>query len=155
VLRIPNVRSGRVDATDLKFATVDEAELGDCFVRQGDRLDPTFAAMALSSPELPAEIESRAASSAGQYNLNIQSLKALRLPLPSLAEQRRLVADFVARRDETESAVAELRAVRELASLKGANNRVAAPLSEGWEDQRHGLLFSLPCCSGSAWRACS
>src|SRR6266536_4326088 len=26
--------------------------------------------------------------------------------------------------------------------VKGANNRVAAPLGEGWEDERHGLLFS-------------
>ena len=39
--------------------------------------------------------------------------------------------------------------------VKGANNRVAAPLGGGWEDQRHDLLFPLPCCSGSGWRACS
>jgi leucine-zipper of insertion element IS481/Integrase core domain len=45
------------------------------------------------------------------------------------------------------------RALHEL--VKGANNRVAAPLGEGWEDQRHGLLFPLPCCSGFGWRACS
>ena len=33
--------------------------------------------------------------------------------------------------------------------LKGANIAVAAPLSEGWEDRRHGFLVSLP------RRACS
>ena len=37
--------------------------------------------------------------------------------------------------------------------VKGANNRVALLLGDGWEDRRHGLLLSLPLVQGSSWRA--
>lgn len=132
VLRIPNIRDGRIDLTDLKSATVEAAELGDCFVEEGDLLfvrtngsrdligrvavvtgvnrpafasylirarpdssvlDPRWAALALSTPLLRAVIESRAATTAGQYNLNLQSLRSLEIPLPPLGEQRRIVAE--------------------------------------------------------------
>lgn len=57
------------------------------------RLVPRFAALALSTPNQRRQIEERAATSAGQYNLNLGSLRTLRLPLPPVEEQRRIVDD--------------------------------------------------------------
>jgi type I restriction enzyme S subunit len=75
-----------------------------------ERLDPRYAAIALSSRPLRAQIEGRAASSAGQYNLNIASLKALRIPLPAREEQREIVDMLEARRAELELANREFSA---------------------------------------------
>jgi type I restriction enzyme, S subunit len=132
VLRIPNVRRGSVDLSDLKFAIDAEVDLlpftldaGDLlFVRTNgsrdligrvastagaeglafasylirarpdrSRLEPRFAVIALSSPSLRELIESRAATTAGQYNLNLAALRSLPVPLPPIAEQRSIVAD--------------------------------------------------------------
>lgn len=131
VLRIPNIRDGRIDTSDLKFATVTRTELGDCFVVQGDllfvrtngsrdligrvasvaadddlafasylirarpdqeRVDPQWLVLALSSPRARAEMQARAATTAGQYNLNLPSLRSLLIPLPPIDEQRTVMA---------------------------------------------------------------
>ena len=59
-----------------------------------------------------------------------------------------LVETYLAQHDVQPVTIEKLR-------LKGANIGVAALGREGWEDRRHGRLLSLPCCSGSAGRACS
>jgi len=41
----------------------------------------------------------------------------------------------------------------ELAVVKGANIRVAAPLGEGWEYRQHGFLVPLARSAGAARRA--
>jgi len=56
------------------------------------RLDPRFAVIALSSPTSRAHIESKAATTAGQYNLNLAALRSLPVPLPTIDEQRQIVA---------------------------------------------------------------
>lgn len=154
VLRIPNVRGGRIDLTDLKRATSEDVgestvEAGDLlFIRtNGSRdligrvaavegaaglafasylirarpnqslLDPRWAVIALSARPLRAEIESRAASTAGQYNLNLKSLRSLEIPLPPLSEQKRIVA-------EVEERLSKIDAMR--ASIKRAQRRSKA-----------------------------
>ncbi len=156
VLRIPNVRRGRIDMSDLKYAN--SRDVGDCFVEQDDllvirtngsrdligrvarvevpgaafasylirlrpttTLDPRWAVLALSSPQLRAEIEARAASTAGQYNLNLVSLRSLPIPLPPLDEQRRIVA----RVEEQLSAIEALHAALERAHRRSASLRRA------------------------------
>jgi type I restriction enzyme S subunit len=157
VLRIPNVKHGRINTSDLKFAT--RSDLGDAFVEAGDLLvvrtngsrdligrtavvdgaagmafasylirarptaglDPAWAVIALSSPRLRAEIETRAASTAGQYNLNLASLRSLPIPLPALEEQRRIVA----RVEEQLSAIDALRAAIERAERRSQSLRRA------------------------------
>ncbi len=57
------------------------------------RLDPRFAVIALSSPISRALIESKAATTAGQYNLNLAALRSLPIPLPPIEEQRGVVAE--------------------------------------------------------------
>jgi len=85
------------------------------------RLDSRWAALALSAPPLRAVIESRAATTAGQYNLNLASLRSLEVPLPPLADQRRLVAD-IERVESVIEAMSEAieRARRRSASLRRA-----------------------------------
>lgn len=56
------------------------------------RADANFVALALSGRALRAEIERKAASTAGQYNLNRHAINELRIPLPSLIEQARVRA---------------------------------------------------------------
>lgn len=132
VLRIPNVQSGSVDLSDLKFATDADVDLSSFALEKGDllfvrtngsrdligrvasadgaegvafasylirarpdrsRLDPRFAVIALSTPASRALIESKAATTAGQYNLNLAALRSLPVPLPPIEEQRSIVAD--------------------------------------------------------------
>jgi type I restriction enzyme, S subunit len=133
VLRIPNIRNGRVDSRDLKFAIDDQAVQASAMVAPGDllfirtngsraligrvavvegsngmafasylirvrpsaaALDSKFAALALSAPGKRAAIEERAATTAGQYNLNLNALRTLRIPVPPLDEQQRIVAQL-------------------------------------------------------------
>jgi type I restriction enzyme S subunit len=173
VLRIPNVRDGSLDKSELKFATVNGEDLGDAFVAPGDllfirtngsrdligrvaavdeagyafasylirarpdpaRLDPGYAAVALSSTPLRREIERRAASSAGQYNLNIPSLKSLRIPLPSVPLQQRLAAEFAALRDAQRAAESEIEQALRLADV--LKERVLRDLISGAVPDRH------------------
>jgi type I restriction enzyme S subunit len=57
------------------------------------RLDPRFAVIALSTPKARAVIESKAATTAGQYNLNLAALRSLQVPLPPIDQQRSIVAE--------------------------------------------------------------
>ena len=157
VLRIPNIRNGRIDTSDMKFAT--QPDVGDCFVEEGDllvvrtngsrdligrvavvdgaagmafasylirirpseKLDPNWAAVTLSSPRLRAEIEARAATTAGQYNLNLTSLNSLPVPLPPLHEQRRLAFHVQEQRSTIDALQEAIRlAQRRSASLRRA-----------------------------------
>jgi type I restriction enzyme S subunit len=132
VLRIPNIKDGCVEVSDLKFASDPTVDLSPFLVIDGDllfvrtngsrdligrvavvagagrmafasylvrvrldhsRLDANFAALALSTPASRALIESKAATTAGQYNLNLAALRSLPVPLPPLDEQRRVVAE--------------------------------------------------------------
>lgn len=131
VLRIPNIQIGRVDTSDLKFASDPDVDLKAYLVGADDllfvrtngsrdligrvastekaagmafasylirvRLDstrvlPRYAVYALSTPSCRAAIEAKAATSAGQYNLNLGALKSLKFPVPSVEDQRRIVA---------------------------------------------------------------
>lgn len=56
------------------------------------RLEPRYAVIALSTPAARALIEAKAATTAGQYNLNLQALRSLPIPMPLLAEQQQIVA---------------------------------------------------------------
>jgi type I restriction enzyme S subunit len=152
VLRIPNVRGGGgIDITDLKFASVERSDLGDCFVEPGDllfvrtngsrdligrvavvqddtrpafasylirarpdraRVHPGWLVLALSSPATRALIESRAATTAGQYNLNLQSLRSLPVPLPSFEEQERRIEAAAAEMSRLDAMSASIAAAR-------------------------------------------
>ena len=58
------------------------------------RLEPKYAVYALSTPSQRAAIEAKAATTAGQYNLNLAALRSLSISLPPLADQRRIVANL-------------------------------------------------------------
>jgi type I restriction enzyme S subunit len=129
VLRIPNVVSGHIDTTDLKFLEVSEADQvryrlhdGDIlFVRTNgnpdyvgrcstfeppddrnwifasylirarprmEKVDPTFLQAVLASNSGRSQLRENARTAAGQYNINIDGLRGIRIPVPSLEAQR-------------------------------------------------------------------
>lgn len=127
VLRIPNVQSGKLALSDLKYAIDLSVDLGSSRVAEGDiliirtngsrsligraavvpqiphpvafasyliqlKMDPTtvnpaYVVSALAAPRLRARIEELAATTAGQYNISLDKLRSLRIPLPSLSQQ--------------------------------------------------------------------
>ena len=132
VLRIPNIRHGRIDISDLKYAVDPNADISSSTTRENDVLfirtngsrnligraaavgkntglafasylirgsvdphvaDPAYVALSLTVAEVRAQIEASAASTAGQHNLNLASIRSLKVPLPDIADQKRAVLD--------------------------------------------------------------
>jgi type I restriction enzyme, S subunit len=132
VLRIPNIRNGAFDFSDLKFATRAKEISDDDFVAPGDlvlirtngsidligraavaksalKRKCSFASylirfrlvgdkrlwswisVAWESHNVRSAIQSRAATTAGQYNVSLSGLADLALPLPPLPEQTEIV----------------------------------------------------------------
>jgi type I restriction enzyme S subunit len=56
-------------------------------------LDPRFLVMCLASPQLRVEIERLAATSAGQYNISLRKLQALRVPVPPVDDQLAMLGE--------------------------------------------------------------
>jgi type I restriction enzyme, S subunit len=57
-------------------------------------LSSEWVHIVLESPQGRRYIEAKAASSAGQHNINLKTLHGLSIPLPALAEQYRIVAEM-------------------------------------------------------------
>lgn len=132
VLRIPNIRNGRIDPADLKFTNMPPSEFNELQLREGDLLlvrsngsetlvgrsavvtsiDERFAYagylvrarlpksdifapfihVALSTQGVRNQIEGPIRTTSGVKNINTTELSNLTLPLPPVAEQRRIVA---------------------------------------------------------------
>ena len=56
-----------------------------------DDVDPYYLCAVMSAPSTRRVLEGLAATTDGQYNLSVSKLDSVRVPLPPLAEQRRLV----------------------------------------------------------------
>jgi type I restriction enzyme S subunit len=56
-----------------------------------DRVNPSFARLALEEPSIRLKVEGLAKSTSGVNNINSEQLKALHLPLPPLLEQDEIV----------------------------------------------------------------
>jgi type I restriction enzyme S subunit len=154
VLRIPNVSQGRIDLSDLKFATQDLMLAPGDEVSPGDFLTirtngsrsligraafvpaplpgPHFFASYLirfrlalpsddvvvgrwlshvwESPPLREQLERKAATSAGQYNLAMSALLSYAVPLPPATEINRLVdavEDYITLADQSARSIVE------------------------------------------------
>ncbi len=153
VLRIPNVKGGRIDSTDLKFTAMPDSEFKELRLQEGDLLlvrsngsenlvgrsaaistdDERFAYagylvraripkafiftpylhIALDTPSVRNQIEGPIRTTSGVKNINTTELSNLILPLPPLAEQRRIVArveELMALVDQLETQLAASRA---------------------------------------------
>jgi type I restriction enzyme S subunit len=100
---------------------------------------PAWVAAIWDAPIMREWLERVAATSAGQYNISIGSLNQLPIPLPPLAEQRRIVADVERRLSvvaalerEVEAALARARRLRQ-AVLKRAFKGRLVPQDPGDE----------------------
>jgi type I restriction enzyme S subunit len=84
-------------------------------------VDPQWVHQMMRRPAARHEIERRAASSAGQYNLSLGKLDAIPIPLPHLDTQRRLLANYESAADGPRVLLREAEKVRRrLASLRRA-----------------------------------
>jgi type I restriction enzyme S subunit len=85
------------------------------------RLDSRFAVIALSTPASRSLIEAKAATTAGQYNLNLAALRALPVPLPPIEEQRAIVAEVERQLSVIDAMDAQIdRATRQIRTLRRA-----------------------------------
>lgn len=66
---------------------------------------PEWVQSILDRPQTRHVLESLAASSAGQHNLSLGKLDGVAIPLPSVAHQRRLIAEFTEAQDSATRAV--------------------------------------------------
>lgn len=83
------------------------------------RLDSRYAVIALSTPKVRAVIESKAATTAGQYNLNLATLRSLEIPLPPIDRQRSIVEEVEHRLPAVDALEAEIgRGLRQSAALR-------------------------------------
>lgn len=110
-----------------RVASVDKAEgmaFASYLIRarpDRSRLDSRFAVIALSAPASRTVIESKAATTAGQYNLNLAALRSLPVPLPSIDTQRSIVADVDHQFSIIDAMETEIdRALRRSAALRRA-----------------------------------
>lgn len=86
-----------------------------------DRMQPEFLALIWNSPSVRAQIEPMAKTTAGIYKINQRDLCKVRLPVPSLAEQARVVAEL----GELRVSQARLRAIVLKARAQSAGLRRA------------------------------
>lgn len=100
---------------------------------------PEYLALVWESDRIRRQVESSARTSAGIYKISQASLAAITLPVPSLPEQRRIVAILEEHLSDLDAAVAylksaELRVARlraaELERLFGSSGRASVSLSE-------------------------
>lgn len=153
VLRIPNLRNGRIDPGDLKFTKMPASEFSTLRLNAGDLLlvrsngsenlvgrsavvsisdeefayagylvrsrlpkdyiDPAFLHLALETPFTREQIEGPIRTTSGVKNVNTTELSNLLVPIPPLAEQRRVVAkvdQLMALVDEWEAGLEQTRA---------------------------------------------
>lgn len=104
-----------------KSAVVEEAAIGMLYAGYLIRLRPDLSQLLpeylqifLASPATRQLIENMARSSSGVNNINAEQLKALRLPLPTIEEQSRIVASIksvLARADRLEAEAARAHAL--------------------------------------------
>jgi type I restriction enzyme, S subunit len=76
-------------------------------LRTSGAADPRFIAFFLSSTKGRDAIASIRRTSAGQYNVNSENLRAIRIPLPTLTEQKHVADRLADQRDVARSIVAE------------------------------------------------
>ncbi len=104
-----------------KSAVVEEAAVGMLYAGYLIRLRPDLSQLLpeylqifLASPSTRQLIENMARSSSGVNNINAEQLKAIRLPLPTIEEQSRIVASTksaLARADRLEAEAARAHAL--------------------------------------------
>lgn len=81
--------------------------------RFGDKVDPRYVVAAVSSPHIRRELEERAASTAGQYNLSLAKLNPIQIPLPPLEEQQSFLAERSRWREQVNRLEAEIVGARQ------------------------------------------
>jgi type I restriction enzyme S subunit len=85
------------------------------------RLDSRYAVIALSTPKVRSAIESKAATTAGQYNLNLAALRSLVIPLPPMDRQRMIAQEVEHRLAAVEAVEVEVgRGLRRSAALRNS-----------------------------------
>ncbi|MDP1831128.1 MAG: restriction endonuclease subunit S [Geothrix sp.] len=107
-------------------------------IRTGDSLDGNYLAQFLLRRSLRREAQEKMTGTAGQLRVPVGFLKAYRLPLPPMSEQRRIVAKLEELFSELDAGVAALRrAQRRLTRYRQAllHAAVTGELTREWRGQ--------------------
>lgn len=140
IIRIPNIKSGEIDFSDLKYTELGQFEIdklqlfsGDivvcrtngslnligktAIIRETKRpfafasylirirpnteiINPDFLNYLLLSSLGRKHMEKRAKTTAGQYNINLEILHSIPIPLPSLDEQQKIINQIIHTREQ-------------------------------------------------------
>jgi type I restriction enzyme S subunit len=103
-------------------------------VRVSEKLLPAFAVMLLNGPTLRAQIESAAKTAVGTFKVNNQQVRQLWIPLPSIQEQRAIIAHVTQNVEPIE--LAEKHAARSIEVLNEYRRRLVADVVTGKLDVR-------------------
>ncbi len=134
ILRIPNIKTGEIDFSNLKFTKLTQSELNKLQLISGDvivcrtngslnligkaalvrettrpfafasylirlrpdktKINPEYLNYFLASNDGKNHIQKLAKTSAGQYNINLQILRSLSIPIPDLDQQQKIVTEI-------------------------------------------------------------
>lgn len=89
------------------------------FKFRSDRVRPSWVHLMMQAASTRALLEMLASSSAGQYNLSLQKLNSVQIPVPPLEEQDRLLAQCSGRLAEIRRVRDEIRRVSKVSSALG------------------------------------
>ncbi|MFE1843877.1 hypothetical protein [Streptomyces sp. NPDC059515] len=107
-------------------------------VPNGDKVDPAFLGLALSTAGLRSQIEAAMRGTSGQYKISQADVRRLRVPLPDLDEQRRIVVAHAV----VERRISALERVRE--KLKTLRDSLTADLVAGPMEKVGKILATKP-----------
>lgn len=79
-------------------------------------LHPKYLAASLASPQMRQKIEQLAATTAGQYNISLNKLRSLPIPLPPPADQLDLLAEAERQLAAADALASEIDRIQALAS---------------------------------------
>jgi type I restriction enzyme S subunit len=81
-------------------------------VRPSQAILPTYLTLAWNSPDVSRALREVASSTSGLYTLSTAKIKSVKIPLPPIPEQRRIVTVLEDHLSRLDAAVASLRAAR-------------------------------------------
>lgn len=166
ILRIPNILSGKIDVTHMKYVNLEKKIVERLKVLPGDILlvrsngnpeyvgrcavvdnlsreyvfasylirlrpdqtlvNPVYLDAFLKTPDARSQMMSRVVTSAGNYNINAETLKAIRVPLPALEDQEKF--DFFS--TKTKDIIS-----KELRAEEEANNQFSTLLARAFSGE--------------------
>ena len=141
-------------------AAVWDGSISDCVhqnhlirVRPGERLLPRFLGLLWNAPNVREELTAISSSTSGLHTLSVSKLKRIEIPVPPIAEQRRIVEileDHLSRLDAEERYLQQVVQRVDAWAASMADELIWSP---GWSTRELGSLLREPMRNGRSDRA--